>query len=47
MNKIEKVETVFKDGMGYDPVELIESCGQMGLQLRNRAIERSADRAIG
>jgi len=25
MNKIEKVETVFKEGMGYDPVKLIES----------------------
>jgi imidazolonepropionase-like amidohydrolase len=33
INDIENVETVFKDGVGYDPVKLIESVkGQVGIQ---------------
>jgi len=33
INDIEKVETVFKDGIGYDPVKLLESVrGMVGLR---------------
>jgi hypothetical protein len=33
INDIEKVETVYKDGVGYDPVKLTQSVqGSMGLR---------------